>query len=825
MKEKENISKNEEGNAAEQEEEKSPYGSPIINPKENPLYSIASFSMKPSKEKEELESDFLLDSTREKTEKCPIVVWKDGWDEFEDCKVWGSYTPKEVSIPHQASGSTLLRGKITHTYIRPELVFFTNKILKLPVVKDNVWLVSDQNFLPPLNKQILTYFSSKDLTRIFRWRKSEDGIEVVLKLPLKLRTKNCPKRFAVISRVYKDEDIVEAETPHMVLWPNFKADDWKHYYLITEKNEKVEYEPYPNNKEKSYPKIRPASLLWKLDESPDAIVCTVEKKDIGLILLNELKTVESGDGKWIVSVDFGTFNTAVFFRKGSEAPKPLPIQNRCLQITITDPQDLRSFLFLHFFPLLEKGIQRGVFCTHYRVFEPVKTKEPLEYSLIPFDDTFGKFEDSFKVLSEAIGDLVVNLKWAMEPQERDLIEIFHKQVLLMICAEARHAGIKKIDLRWSYPTAFPKNIRNEFLRLWGQDGPFQFALKGVGIAMEEEFNIKEETEAVAVCKYATNVLKALPGASQRPQIIIDIGGGTSDVAVWLEGKMLTQTSIRLAGDVITNYLEKNEFRKGLAEIAEIEQQYIDNIAKERPYAAINLLMKWHEKKILMEMPTKAITPHFKGARSRIFFGYSAVLYYIGLLLRNLVPKETKTDCDIFLAGNGARLLKWVSNPEATEIALGNILRSSIRDYFNLNVIKINFSENPKQEVAMGLLYTLEETGIVGRIPENPTILVGDKGYKSLGDLLDWNINLYGQTEKLNPDTLEVPSDFPELKNFVNAYNAESRDINLIEVSISPSEVQASVDQYLRIFAAQQKQEMASVQPLFIEEVKTILEKI
>ena len=458
----------------------------------------------------------------------------------------------------------------------------------------------------------------------------------------------------------------------------------------------------------------------------------------------------------------------------------------------------------------------------------MKNKEPLEYGLIPLDETFDQLEDWWlKSLGDGIGSVRVNLKWAMDSEERESVELFHKQVLLMIGAEAKISGVEEIDLIWSYPTAFPPHIRHEFERLWSEESALQQMLKEAGVNLKREgaLEIKNETESVAVCKYSSEFLKAVPGAKERPQIVIDIGGGTSDVAIWLKGKMMAQTSIRLAGNILADYLRENDkFREGMAEILSIDKKIIDSFTGIRSYVITSLILKKSESKIFMELPSKAITPPFKVARSRIFFSYSAVLYYIGQLLRNLIPKGSSTDCDIFLAGNGARLLKWVSESKATEKAFVRILRSSVKNNFDLKEIRIVFSQNPKQEVAIGLLYRPEETGITST-SENPIIILGEDGYKSLDVPLSWGTDIYSKPDELNPDTMHVPSDFPELRNFVDAYNSEARDLDLIKVTLTPGEIKAGVENYLVKFAARQKQNMASVQPLFIEEAKLLLESI
>ena len=156
----------------------------------------------------------------------------------------------------------------------------------------------------------------------------------------------------------------------------------------------------------------------------------------------------------------------------------------------------------------------------------------------------------------------------------------------MIAAEARDHGVTQLNIRWSYPQAFAFYMIEDLQTVWeslARDGN----QVGLNIAIE-----RSETESVAGCKYMVTELGAGVAAKTRAQIIVDIGGGTSDIAIWLDNDMKAQSSLLLAGDILSEYAEKyGPFSEAIVGIADFSG--VSHLMKDhsRCSGAMNLLFK------------------------------------------------------------------------------------------------------------------------------------------------------------------------------------------------------------------------------------------
>jgi len=773
--------------------------------------------------KEKVNSDFLLDSTKVLSHP-PIVVWEEGWKQHKDKAVYGVFRPSEVPIPEEPEGEDLAGGKIDYHWIQPKLCFFTEKLLMLGLVKENILLHHKNDYIPPLKKEILKYFGPEDLKTLFEWKEKEDGVEVILKLPLKTgEGQRSPATPAVISRFYKHKDIKTIATktpPYLVLWPNFKVNGeaaWKHYYCICEKREEpIILKPV----QAELCEERGLSILWRIQEYTEAIQCLWEKVPIGLILLAQHRPIGSDTLKWKVAVDFGTSNTTIFFRKADdEPPQPLLFKNRCVQITTADPPELRFFLFKEFlpFPLEVDEEIKGVFPSHFRSFK-VGPDAPK-----PFIDGIILFDEPTKwpeILESK--DIEQNLKWTTDSNKRRLISTFLKQVILMIGAEARNAKVNEIKFYWSYPSAFAKHMINDLQGVW--EGLSQ-AKNEIGINISVE---PCQTESMAVCSYMEIEKNATKAATNRAQVIIDIGGGTSDIAIWLNGEMRAPASILLAGNILSRFAEKSKTFSDT--IAKIAGNVRTELIQARPSAALNIILKRQESEILHALRSgQNITPEFKRARTIILFSFSSVFYYVGYLFKYIKDQanDQKNDinsCDIYLAGNGAKLLNWVSSKNAVNDALKEIFKRATQP-LSLNPIGIHFPEAHKEEVARGLLYAGQFPQAEKRILH----LLGESGYqlRENGNVLSWNFNIHRENDVLDLEKLRVPDDFQELKKFLKAYDDEAKNLGLEEIShlVESNTIKAGMEQRISKLSEMKKDDMALIQPFFIEEVKCVLEKL
>jgi len=783
-------------------------------------YLCVSRSVQSADGEHENVGEFTLDCQLAR-DSAPIICTESLWKEPHR-KVWGALSPDLVPFPDLPKVEPLVQGKIPRAGIRPERFFLTEKLLRMPTREENCLLHQSEGFVPPLTKEILTYFRGEDLVQLFEWHVQGDQVEVALKLPL--RSRGAERRSETIRRVYEREDIIPFKVPpELVLWPNFIATDWNRYYCVAQKLDpdtarksgNLSFEPYCRGSASTGKFERGDSTAWLLDSCIEGIECLLDKKPAGLIIPRAPLTISEGGGSWTVSVDFGTSNTCVFRKSGQNGQlEPIFFQNRCIPLTNTPLADSMFWLLTHFLPAPHSGKSEmgRMFSSHFASFaENIALPLPVLHGIVLFDEaTFwhGALEGR-RVLE--------NLKWSMDPDQRKLIQTFLDQVLLMVSAEARSAKVTRLDLKWSYPQAFAPKMINDIELAW-QSFRSNYGASGTGIVIESQLG---ETESSAVCSYMVGQELAKPAATERAQIIVDVGGGTSDIAVWLRNRIVRQSSVLLAGYELSKYAGKApQLAKRIASIIGVPRT--EALILERPGATLNIVLKIYESQISRALVAERPRQEFKIARTVIFCTFAAMFHYLGLLLKLVSRANALTGADVFLAGNGAKLISWVSGEEAVRGALRRVMLKSAQP-LQMESIGIELMpKHPKEEVARGLLHG----GQYEKTPTTSKNIMAEAGYK-VGDTegeLAWDADLL---ESIDIASLEVPSSFPEFTKFVGAFDQEAEDLNVERLGnlIDQGALKAGMEECVNRLAKLKKGGMALVQPFFVEEVKWILNRL
>lgn len=780
---------------------------------------------------EEMESDLLLAPTK-KGARTPLLVTEDAWNRREPPRVQGPITTAQIPYPAAASGEKL--GSVEHWWIRPDRYFFTDHVLKLPTRKDRNVLHHADEYIPPLRKEILDFFEPNDLTTVFRWEAATGGIKATLELPLK--SSDGRQLSTTVTRTYSHNDTVEvAMPPALEVWPNFRAargdetdkdQSWRHYYCICEARpgEQLSYSPYPTPPDSTGYR-RSDSVLWKLDQVPHAVLCIKGGKPVGLVPIKQPAEIPVGQSKWTVSVDFGTSNTSIFLRKpGQSSPEQLLFKDRCMRIAQGSDEGRNVFLYVNFFPPAEVA---GIFPSFFRIAQ--ERGEPLP---VPVVDGVVMFVDPIRwnvTFGSQIPGFEENLKWTEDERVRKYVGTYLKQVLLMIAAEARSNQVREVELRFSYPSSFSTGMCNQFTQFWEQVVTWGNSELPLKIALTEV----PETESVAACKYLTEERRFNPDAENWPGISVDIGGGTTDVALWMNRELAAQTSLLLGGNELARFARENpEFRSGLARMvpsARIDERFFEKHST----AVLNILLREHGEAIQQTLVAggKNVLPVFHRARSVVFLTLAAAFYYVGLMIRRRAQEARVLRCDIFLAGNGAKLMSWVSNRQATRKALRGILTSSLRSIdppleLEGDDIRIHdiFEETakPKEEVARGLLYDYgRSVGISG-----PAAIIGEQGYQLGGQDLPWSTDVYNDVNILDPKldlaSLRVPGELTQLVKFVQAFDGEAPDLRVEKLTPFVDQVRIQGLTRQALLRLRSQGEGALVQPFFVEEVRQLL---
>lgn len=322
------------------------------------------------------------------------------------------------------------------------------------------------------------------------------------------------------------------------------------------------------------------------------------------------------------------------------------------------------------------------------------------------------------------------LKWDDEsPGEKQLFRALRKVFLThlrlqMVHSEARSKGyIAKVNA--SYPRAFTK----------GQKSRFRQDLEGIWNSNEAAF--KPELEIFTESHAAAAFFEPIQSVEH---FLIDIGGGTTDICVFSDGKMRLESSVRMAADIIDRYVlarPSRDLRGRLFEAfdentppADASKELKDAL-KDRFHAAE---ADGKEGEFEKAMPERGVfyallalskqssgfgaicdalaeSEAFKYPSVERFFTTVAMLfgglaYFAGRMLREdaAPPAMDGRTVRLSFAGNGANHLSWLrlENEEATDKFLAAMFRSGSKISQDVS-IAIDILADPKTAVARGLV--------------------------------------------------------------------------------------------------------------------------
>ena len=507
--------------------------------------------------------------------------------------------------------------------------------------------------------------------------------------------------------------------------------------------------------------------------------------------------------EWTVGVDFGTSNTCVARESaGNEGAEILTFPVMTTSLLASPRYDVpeSTSAVLDFFTKFG-GEHTELMSQTYFPTQVITQQEKVRYTekmdlrngIIYFDNV-GMAGPSITSMVHGFPErerasqkfhLKQNIKWDNDEWLIIFMQHLRKQVLLTAAKE--NAIVKSV--RFSYPKSFSyrrtKNFRRALQDTWG-------------IELDMDQDMVSESEASR--DYVVQ------GFGQH--IIVDIGGGTTDIIAFHSQKPVFQTSFELAGGYINDYvLRSTSFREKIGSFLldnhESRAQKIgalDAFKAKEDITPGGLLQVWFG--ILQSMSgdgksaEKSITSEvFDAMRKRTdedkkrdaaegFFLSNVILfcgifYYAGQLLREVADGNlghnsfTISEVKFTLTGNGSKLITSLeddSHPFDTVLRamLLRGLRVSEEDIASRKVkadleyvVDSNGEKiDPKAAVAFGL----SESKEVEEVEDIPvTNIVGEQGYVVDGEetnLCSPLIDFYREVKK-DIGSFEPPTSPPE----------------------------------------------------------------
>ena len=222
-------------------------------------YNIYQQLLRPLKKDESagndsLISDILLRPSRNQQKKIVVITEKiisnqvNIWDELRP-KSLGENGKIIIDTFFNASHGTKIEnvdiGKDGGLWIRPELYFLSNKLVKARegniLTDTESELNTKKKYILPFKKEILDFFSAKEIKEILNPTYTEDSniIKFSFTLPVGNTTYKIEKIYKTKGTQKEDGEILEIDVPVIEVFPNYLGESWRKYYLFHSNAEKL----------------------------------------------------------------------------------------------------------------------------------------------------------------------------------------------------------------------------------------------------------------------------------------------------------------------------------------------------------------------------------------------------------------------------------------------------------------------------------------------------------------------------------------------------------------------------------------------------------
>ena len=616
-------------------------------------------------------------------------------------------------------------------YMVPEEVLLPRRLVEL-TLSDRALHRGGVEIALPLTPAFLRFFRYDDLKAqpdLLSVTTDRQDIVVRLRLPV---FGEAP--LTVERRYRRGIDTARVPTPVLALWPDFYSPDFSGNVALYCGDGDLSVRPLlDGGATLESSGAGPGQRLWTHKAPPIGFALYLKDSPAGIVLRESLPAPEKlrSDRTWTVAVDFGTSNTHVLVDEGGGNAPPLPLDLRGRTLCLTEAREEFREALRYFYP-------------------QTAPKLPLVTLLVRNQATLlgERSDERYTPLFTFYPDLltsqgtVKNVKWGGSTgvggtDAESPLRAYLLGLLRYIAAEARARGVSEVQYRWSYPLALPEGARGAMAGFWSTVEPFSTALKVLPSA--------SASESEAACRYLSQPkLGILPVGSSALSIVVDVGGGSSDIGFWTRGRLLEQLSFYLAANHLTEEIVRFE---GLAQTlfricsGQIESTYeaARPAFEAQPTIMFNAVVSqargWsggdpQEHPVVKELFGGTLAPHggppWVHARGLIYLLFTGLGFYCGVHARRLLAAEAEPAgiprderrFFLYFGGRGSSLLSWLSRSGE---GLGRLLSAAFREGLSaegplpgLDVARcrvevmgppIDYRDKapPKEEVAGGLL--------------------------------------------------------------------------------------------------------------------------
>lgn len=649
--------------------------------------------------------------------------------------VWGDISKVEVKGLRNdilVEGVTVkLRGRdktsrirVTLKHCRDYESFFCKRIIRFANGK-----MTDI----PVKSEYLDNIEIKETIKLQSEKDKNKGIYKV-----KFRDLDNPVRYEI-----EEKDIINGDKASILLWPDFKAPKWNINYALFHVNREFDAEKKPfiklisQNGETSrelydFERLEVQSPVEYVeffihDEQTDT------PESLGIFKDTRSKIISDVKNTIDLAIDFGTSNSSfAFINKsksvsGKKEPETLLLKDKTFDLLDfgLDKTHIRNqviwFPTYHDIPkdaspeglpsipselIFEKASQRAILNLNY----------PISLYSIPHPEYNRQEENIYmSVLSD--------FKWEDPFNDLDnrTTASYLRLMLYMVLAILRDKDYyaQEIELRVTFPLAFGKDKFADYSNIFLSGGLLEKIIKrDTGIEVTLPDDTKNIGKKIFIPESDAGISST--DAAGGYQLIVDIGGGTTDIALRKAGDNIAFDSFRYGGNTYAEFLSESNFwprQLSNVKIPKRDKIMLLNQEIRRKNSFRRVIATYYQKDSNQErLVCRGIDNYYKGLFEYLFILLSAHM------------KNDKQEVTLYPLGNG-----WGFSDAVT-----NNLKDYIEKWFDAKGIQVRVDEGTatrKGAVSVGALridtktYTLPDLekmqaqSIVGC---NATAICGDK---------------------------------------------------------------------------------------------------
>ena len=462
----------------------------------------------------------------------------------------------------------------------------------------------------------------------------------------------------------------------ILYWPNFKAANWMVNYLFFVPSTVFSaYRPKLKLLSESYEALGELTGTdgCKTDRPVEFIEVILDAEPCGVFKDNR-KMVGNGQTAVTLSIDFGTTHTSL----GTKDANTGQYQLFNFEDMTHDRLGMRYFKDSSDDEI--QNVRKSCFWFPCGSFSGGLTVLPSELvfkapTLLPQGDEVLKDPIKNFMIPHPLIDrdllhqiTIDNFKWKdREPfTQEELIRTYLKIVLHMALGVLRRRDLcLNVALVPTYPLAFGREMHDSYkeLLLGGNgNGLLSEVEKETGVKLSLAIvNSGRGLQELVTESHAAKEFCA--GAEGRAEMVVDIGGGTTDIALWTNGNTLVD-SIKYGANKYLDYLA-SKFQTYPAHIDDINERII----------ALQKIIRQNGIREVLKIYPAAHKSTAQQAIDRFFQG---LFEYIR---RMLTAADTK-QVHIYPVGNGWRLIEGYVPPN-------NNIRDYIENWFGQSCISLN----------------------------------------------------------------------------------------------------------------------------------------